>query len=34
VTIFDKTPILQALTETKINDQDTENDKQLTMFNL
>lgn len=34
VTIFDKTPILQALTETKINDQNTENDKQLTMFNL
>ena len=34
VTIFDKTPILQALTKTKINDQNTENDKQLTMFNL
>jgi hypothetical protein len=34
VTIFDKTPILQALTETKIDDQDVDNDKQLTMFNL
>ena len=34
VTIFDKTPILQALTETEINDQNIQNDKQLTMFNL
>jgi hypothetical protein len=34
VTIFDKTPILQALTETKIADQNAENDKQLTLFNL
>ena len=34
VTIFDKTPILQALTETKIDDQNDQNDKQLTMFNL
>ena len=34
VTIFDKTPILQALTETKTDDQDTDNAKQLTMFNL
>ena len=33
VTIFDKTPILQALTETKSNDHNTENHKQLTMFN-
>lgn len=33
-TIFDKTPILQALTETEINDQNIQNDKQLTMFNL
>ena len=33
VTIFDKTPILQALTETKIDDLNTENCKQLTMFN-
>ena len=34
VTIFDKTPILQALTETKIDDQDIDTGKQLTMFNL
>ena len=34
VTIFDKTPILQALTETEINDRNIQNDKQLTMFNL
>lgn len=34
VTIFDKTPILQALTETKLDDQNAQNDKQLTMFNL
>ena len=34
VTIFDKTPILQALTQTMIDDQNTPNDKQLTMFNL
>ena len=34
VTIFEKTPILQALTETKIDDQNAHNDKQLTMFNL
>jgi hypothetical protein len=34
VTIFEKTPILQALTETKIDYQNAENDKQLTMFNL
>lgn len=34
VTIFDKTPILQALTETKIDDQNAKNDKQLIMFNL
>lgn len=34
VTIFDKMSILQALTETKTNDQNSENDKQLTMFNL
>ncbi len=34
VTIFDKTPILQALTETKIDDQNAQNDNQLTMFNL
>jgi len=34
VTIFDKTPILQALTEIKINDQNTENHNQLTMFKL
>lgn len=34
VTIFDKTPILQALTKTKVNDQHAQNDKQLTMFNL
>jgi hypothetical protein len=33
VTIFEKIPILQALTETKINDQNAENCKQLTMFN-
>jgi len=33
VTIFDKTPILQALTKTEINDQNTENHKQLTIFN-
>ena len=34
VTIFDKTPILQALTKTKVNDQNAQNDNQLTMFNL
>jgi len=34
VTIFDKTPILQALTETKIENQNAQNDNQLTMFNL
>ena len=34
VTIFDKTPILQALTETNIDEQNVDNDKQLTMFNL
>ena len=34
VTIFDKTPILQALTQTMIDDQNAPIDKQLTMFNL
>lgn len=34
VTIFDKTPILQALTEIKIDDQNTENGNQLKLFNL
>jgi len=34
VTIFEKTPILQALTETNIDDHNADNDKQLTMFNL
>ena len=34
VTIFDKTPILRALTETNINEQNVDNDNQLTMFNL
>ncbi len=34
VTIFEKTPILQALTETKVNVQNTQNGNQLTMFNL
>jgi IS4 transposase len=34
VTIFDKTPILQALTETKIENQNPQNDNQLIMFNL
>ncbi len=34
VTIFEKTPILQALTETNMNDDDINNDNQLTMFNL
>ena len=34
VTIFDKTHILQALTETNTDDQKTESSKQLTMFNL
>jgi len=34
VTIFDKTPILQVLTETNMNNYDTNNDNQLTMFNL
>lgn len=34
VTIFEKTPISQALTETKVDGQNAQNDKQLTMFNL
>ena len=34
VTIFEKTPILQALTKTDINKQNTQNANQLTMFNL
>lgn len=34
VTIFEKTPISQALTETKVDDQNAQNDNQLTMFNL
>jgi len=34
VTIFDKTPVLQALTETNVTNGDTHNDNQLTMFNL
>jgi Domain of unknown function (DUF4372)/Transposase DDE domain len=34
VTVFDKTHILQALTESVINDQNAEDHKQLTMFNL
>jgi hypothetical protein len=33
VTIFDKTPMLQALTETKIDNQNAENSNQLTLFN-
>ena len=34
VTIFEKTPILQALTKTDINKQNAQNANQLTMFNL
>ena len=34
VTIFEKTPILQALTETKIINQDSQNDNQLKLFDL
>ena len=34
VTIFDKTPILQALTETNLINEDTKNDNQLELFNL
>jgi len=34
VTIFEKTPILQALTETNIDNHSDENDKQLILFNL
>lgn len=34
VTIFDKTPILQALTETKLIDEDAKNDNQLELFKL
>jgi len=34
VTIFDKTSILQALTQTNINEQNGQNNNQLTMFNL
>ena len=34
VTIFEKTPIFQALTETNVINENTENQNQLTMFNL
>lgn len=34
VSIFEKTSIFQALTETDVINEDTENQKQLTMFNL
>ena len=34
VTTFEKIPILQALTKTEVDDQNAQNDKQLTMFNL
>jgi hypothetical protein len=34
VTIFDKTPILQALTKTEVTDDNIENDNQLKLFNL
>lgn len=34
VTIFEKTPILQALTETDVIDENSENDNQLKLFNL
>jgi len=34
VTIFDKTSILQALTQTNIDEQNGQNNNQLTMFNL
>ena len=34
VSIFEKTPIFQALTETNVINENTENQNQLTMFNL
>ena len=34
VTIFEKTHILQALTETEVVEENTENDNQLMLFNL
>lgn len=34
VTIFEKTPIFQALTETNVLNENAKNDNQLTMFNL
>jgi len=34
VSIFEKTPISQALTETNVINENTENQNQLTMFNL
>ena len=34
VTIFEKTPIFQALTETELVDENTRKDKQLLLFNL
>jgi hypothetical protein len=34
VTIFEKTPILQVLTETDISDENTENNNQLMLFKL
>jgi len=34
VTMFEKTPIYQALTETKLIDENVENDKQLMLFKL
>lgn len=34
VTLFEKTPILQALTENSLNDKTDENDKQLELFGL